>query len=315
MIETRTPSHSSAMMMRRWARWLTWKIVTRLAHPRQRVSGVSNGKHGTIALMRHLLHGSLGDVPRLTKPGADTGVAELQQALTLYAQTLRYPMANPGEVDGLVTVQTATAVLNVIPRLAGKAQLPAEVLGLLQVGGVVALLVPESAEAVYKTIRSYAGYITAAILGSLVVEVVVDPSAAGGGIPDGGTPGRKAAMSVQAAWANAAAGGNAIYAPTVVRTPDGSLIPGNPTQTIWYKSWLTGYYRVAVPKGGGLGATSYKGYIEVSPSVSKPASGTEVSRSAFASAVGQWWATTPGMVIIGVGVVGAGVGTFVLARR
>lgn len=243
--------------------------------------------------------------PTTDAPVADAGVAELQQALKLYAQTTGYAPADPGEVDGIVGVKTATATLNVIPRLPG---LPAEVAAIAKLGA--AALPAFGLEYVAKIITAYAGYISKAILALNVYDVI---DAAEDGSGSGGGGGHRRPASVLAPWASAA--GGAIYAPSVIRTPSGDLIPGDPTKAIWFRDWWTGMYRVAAPRPAGLGANSYRNYVETVPSMSRPATGAEVSRSTFMMAVGKWYKTTPALIAIAAGVTGAGVGTYLLVRR
>lgn len=237
-----------------------------------------------------------GETPPTPKP--DSGVAEMQQALKLYAQTMGYTPADPGEVTGIVDAKTAGAVISILPQIPG---LPDEIKGAATL--LPALLITNASD-VYKLITKYAGYITTGIL-AINIHNVIDNSGATPNPPSGG---RKSTYSVYAPWANAAAG-NAALAPALVHVRGGA-VPGNPTQAIWFHDWWTGMYRLAVPGGGGLGAVSYKGYIEVSPSMSKPATGTAVNRSTFMSAVGQPWKTTGGIIAIGAAMIGGGVGVY-----
>lgn len=234
-----------------------------------------------------------GDAPGETEPSPkpDSSVAELQRTLKAYSTLVHYPLADPGEVDGIVGLSTALAVIAVVPRIP---KIPDEI-RVLATLGPLAMSNDDMRKQVFKTITSYASYISAAIIAAQVVQAVDS-----GGTPAGGGK-RPASAATGATALPGAATGWQTYA-----VPGGGLVPTNPAAAIFFWDFWTQRYRVAVPRGAGLGAGGYVNYVEVSSAQSRPAMGTEVNRNTFMSATGKWWGTTSGMIGIAVGVIAAG---------
>lgn len=239
-----------------------------------------------------LLGAAPGDTP--DKPKADSSVAELQRTLKAYADLVHYPAADPGPVDGIVGTQTATAVLMVIPRIP---KIPDEVRALAMLGPL-ALSNADLRAQMFKTITSYASYISAAIIAAQVGQAIVGDGSAAPPTVGGKRP---AAVSAASQLVNMTMTGWQTQA-----APGGGTIPTNPASAIFFWDFWTQRYRVAVPRGAGLGAGGYVNYVEVAPAQSRPATGTEVSRNAFMHATGKWWGTTAGIVGLTLGVVAAG---------
>ncbi len=238
-----------------------------------------------------------GDAPGETTPTkADSSVAELQRTLKAYAQLSGYAPADPGPVDGIVGMQTALAVLMVVPRIP---KVPDEIKAIAALGPL-ALSNDDMRTNVFKAITSYAGYISAAIIAAQAYQAVNN---AGGPTtpPTTTTGGKKPGQyaSVQQQMVNAVTGWQ------TQATPDGGAIPTNPTSAIFFWDFWAQRYRVAVPRGAGLGAGGYQNYVEVSSAKSRPAVGTEVNRNTFMSATGKWWGTTGGIIGIALGAAAA----------
>lgn len=250
-----------------------------------------------------------GDAPgetAPTPPKADSSVAELQRTLKAYAQLSGYTPADPGPVDGIVGMKTALAVLMVVPRIP---KVPDEIKAIAALGPL-ALSNDDMRDSVFKAITRYAGYISAAIIAAQAYQAVnnaggptTPPTPTGTG---GKKPGQYANIQMQMV--------NAVTGWQTQTTPSGGAVPTNPTSAIFFWDFWTQSYRVAVPRGPGLGAGGYQNYVEVSSAKSRPAMGTEVNRNTFMSATGKWWGTTGGIIGIAVGVVGAGAGAVVGVR-
>lgn len=269
---------------------------------------------------------------------ADSGVAELQQALIQYAEFQGDPKVHPGPVDGICGLKTLMATINVIPhvpKMPSRTKLIVGIIGRVadklkdnsKIGDDVSEVLDTAAD----ILKEVAGETAFAILGLEIFQEAKDgPGAeAGAGIkPSGGVT----TTVVKTGWKTGPKK-NAYYAdfatqiltkkfyqaPTIIRTPNGDVpglpAPGETGPTIYTKSWLTGQYRLAAPRPKTLGAPTYTNYVELSPSVSQPAAGTAVDRSTFEQAVGRWYATTPGIAAIVAGVLGASAGAFFLVRR
>lgn len=239
-----------------------------------------------------------GEAPGQTEPTPkpDSSVAELQRTLKTYAQLTQYPPADPGVVDGIVGTSTALAVIMIVPRVP---RVPDEIKALARLGPL-ALSNDDVRVALFKAITSYASYISGAIIAMQVVT-----TATGTAPPAGG--GRPAHALAPDAYTGAVTGWQ-------VYTTPGGAVPTNPATAIFYRDFWTQSYRVAVPRGAGLGAGGYVNYVEVSPAKSRPALGTEVSRDTFMSATGKWWGTTVGILGIAVAAVGGGAGVYYGAR-
>lgn len=242
------------------------------------------------------------------RPQPDSSVAELQRTLKAYSQLVGYPAADPGEVTGIVNDKTALAVLMIIPRLP---KLPDEVRMLAQLGPL-ALANDDLRSQVVKTITSYAGYISGAIIAAQAYQAVT-----GGGAPGGSNaPGSGVKTGVLIA-PDVTATSPAAWAATTwqaTTVPGGGAVPTNPGNAIFFWDFWTQSYRVAVPRGAGLGAGGYVNYVEVSSAKSRPATGTEVNRNTFMSATGKWWGTTGGIIGLTVGAVAAGAGAIAGVR-
>jgi hypothetical protein len=231
----------------------------------------------------------------------DSSVEELQKVLTTYAQTTGYTAANPGPIDGKVGLKTAGAVVAMLPRTPG---IPSEVSTLAPVIWAFAQYDQTQADKLFALIRKHASSIAKA-----VIAIGIHNVATGGGVPQPPTPGGgKASWALVSDYAQTP---GAVWAPPSMTTPDGGGGPLAPTKIWFYDGWKR-VYRVAVPQGTLAG--EYKDYVEIAPSESRPASGTEVSRSTFMSATGRWWMTTLGMVAMGAGALALGGAAFYGAR-
>lgn len=237
-----------------------------------------------------------GDAPSETEtPKPDSSVAELQRTLKAYAQLVHYAPADPGTVDGIVGVKTATAVLLVVPRIP---KIPDEIKAVAMLGPL-ALANDDMRKEVFKLITNYASTISAAIIAAQVIQATT-----GGGSATSSTTatgGKKPATnSIAALLPGITAAGWQTQA-----APGGGIVPTNPANTIFFWDFWTQRYRVAVPRGAGLGAGGYVNYVEVASAQSRPAMGTEVNRDAFMHATGKWWGTTVGIIGIALGAVAA----------
>ena len=222
-----------------------------------------------------------------TPPKPDSGVAELQRVLKAYAAATGYTAADPGPVDGLVGIKTATAVAMMIPRIP---DLPQSVRAM---GPVILMLLAtdDGRASVYKMIRENASTIAGGIIAMEAYRAGTAASG-GGSTPAQGTPAPRTRFSEALT--------------TVLVSAAGSpAVPAMPTTTIW---WYAGnQYRVAV--GAAEGAVHY---VEVAPSLTRPNFGTQVSRTDFFKAIGHWWATpigigglvAGGLVVVGGAVLG-----------
>lgn len=225
-----------------------------------------------------------------TPPKPDSGVAELQRVLKAYVAATGYAAADPGTVDGLVGIKTATAVAMMIPRIP---DLPQSVRAM---GPVILMLLAtdDGRASVYKMIRENASTIAGGIIAMEAYRAGTAASG-GGSTPAQGTPAPRTRFSEALT--------------TVLVSAAGSpAVPAMPTTTIW---WYAGnQYRVAVPRSATLGG--YTDYVEVAPSLTRPNFGTQVSRTDFFKAIGHWWATpigigglvAGGLVVVGGAVLG-----------
>jgi hypothetical protein len=208
-----------------------------------------------------------------TPPKPDSGVAELQRVLKAYVAATGYAAADPGTVDGLVGIKTATAVAMMIPRIP---DLPQSVRAM---GPVILMLLAtdDGRASVYKMIRENASTIAGGIIAMEAYRAGTAASG-GGSTPAQGTPTPRTRFSEALT--------------TVLVSAAGSpAVPAMPTTTIW---WYAGdQYRVAVPRSATLGG--YTDYVEVAPSLTRPNFGTQVSRTDFFKAIGHWWATPIGI--------------------
>lgn len=232
-----------------------------------------------------------------TPPKPDSGVAELQRVLKAYVAATGYTAADPGTVDGLVGIKTATAVAMMIPRIP---DLPQTVRAMGPV--MLMLLATDDGRAnVYKMIRENASTIAGGI-------IAMEAYRAGTAATSGG-----AAPAVPGTPAPRTRFGDALTA-VLVSAAGSPAVPAMPTTTIWWAA--NGQYRVAVPQGTSLGG--YSNYVEVAPSLTRPNFGTQVSRTDFLKAIGHWWATPVGiggLIVGGLVVVGGlAVGVRALAR-
>lgn len=227
----------------------------------------------------------------------DSGVTELQRVLTAYAQVTGYTPANPGPIDGIVGLRTAMAVIAMLPRVPG---IPSEVTSLAPVLSL--MLATEDGKAqVFGLIRRNATSISRAVIATEAYRVATGgnvqqpppPPVPGGGKASWALVSAAAAIAPNSVWAPPSAAGGTTAPDAAIWFWDG-LHPFKPERSM---------YRIAVPRGTLSG--SYSNYVEIAPSMSKPNSGTEVSRGAFYSAIGQWWKTPLGMAAVGVGAVGA----------
>lgn len=229
-------------------------------------------------------------------PTSDSGVAELQRVLKTYAQITGYTPADPGVVDGVIGIKTTMAVIAIVPRVPG---LPSEVTAMVPVMALM-LAAEDTRTQVFNLIKRNASLITKAIIALEAYRVGTGTGTA----PPATTP-TSTSIKAGTLWQP---GANPYAATTMTATApmvytSGGAIPGDPTRAIWFRDAFTRRYRVAVPKQGLHG---FADYVEVAPSASPPASGTQVSRTAFMSAIGKWWGTLPGMIALGA--VGVGVG-------
>jgi hypothetical protein len=219
---------------------------------------------------------------------ANPQVKQLQQALTQYAKITGFAAANPGPADGFVGTQTLNAVIAMIPLLP---KIPSEVKTLATLGPLLLINADAKAQAV-KYVTQYAGMITNAIIGLATYQ------AGTGKLPTTQPPGTPATPTQ-------------LTVSTVLPTK----LPGGAGQTIFFLDRGRGLYRVAVRVGfAGLGAA----YTEVAPSATRPASGTEVTKSDFYKATGRWYATWWGISAIvggGAAALSAGILGFRLLRR
>lgn len=207
-----------------------------------------------------------------TPPKPDSGVAELQRVLKAYVAATGYTAADPGTVDGLVGIKTATAVAMMIPRIP---DLPQTVRAMGPV--MLMLMATEEGRAnVYKMIRENASMIAGGIIAMEAYRA--GTAATSSGTPAQGTPAPRTRF------------GEALTA-VLVSAAGSPAVPAMPTTTIWWAA--NGQYRVAVPQGTSLGG--YSNYVEVAPSLTRPNFGTQVTRADFLKAIGHWWATPVGI--------------------
>lgn len=233
-----------------------------------------------------------------TPPKPDSGVAELQRVLKAYVAATGYTAADPGTVDGLVGIKTATAVAMMIPRIP---DLPQTVRAMGPV--MLMLMATEEGRAnVYKMIRENASMLAAAIIAMEAYRAGTTATSGGGTAPAApGTPAPRTRF-------------NEALTAVLVASAGSPAVPAMPTTTIWWAA--DGKYRIAVPQGTALGG--YSGYVEVAPSLTRPNFGTQVTRTDFLKAIGHWWATpvgigglvAGGLVIVG----GLALGIRALAR-
>lgn len=209
-----------------------------------------------------------------TPPKPDTGVAELQRVLKAYVAATGYTAADPGAVDGLVGIKTATAVALMIPRIP---DLPTVV----QAMGPVMLMLLATDDGrtnVYKMIRENASTIAAGIIAMEAYRAGTAASSASG------APTTAGATSPRVRF-------DAALTSALVSAAGSPAVPAMPATAIW---WYDGtQYRVAVPQGTALGG--YSGYTEVAPSLTRPNFGAQVTRTDFLKAIGHWWATPAGI--------------------
>ncbi len=230
-------------------------------------------------------------------PQSDSGVAELQRTLKAYAEITGFAGADPGTVDGVVGMKTATAVINVVPRLPS---LPSEVRVLFGPVALLALMDSQLREQAFRQIRSNATTISRAII-ALEVYRAAQASTA--------QPGTPVPKSPTTPWRFPAIYTTQLPAAGSQITPANT--PTTPALALWFYDGWRKTYRVAVPRQT---LNGFANYVEVAPSMSRPTTGTEVNRSAFMSATGQWWASPIGMIAIGAGVVAAGTAAVIGAR-
>ena len=91
---------------------------------------------------------------------ANPKIKDLQQALVQYAQATGFAAANPGTVDGVLTLQTRSAVIATVPRVP---KMPSAVKTVAQYAGPFLSLHPDLVTEVDKIITEYAPQIAAAI--------------------------------------------------------------------------------------------------------------------------------------------------------
>lgn len=202
-------------------------------------------------------------------PLPSSAVKNMQQALHAYATTVGFAPAEPGAIDGIVGDRTVNAVVAMVPLLP---VIPAEIKSIAQLGPI-ALASPQVMAKAKTYIASNASKIRDGIIGLAAYQVAT-----------GKTP--KPSLNI-----------NPLVVGVVVN-------PGSVSSSaIWfYDSWKR-QYRVALPAGlQGLGAA----YVEVMPSATQPAGGTQVSRTTFLTQIGKWYATFWGIGAIATTVVAGG---------
>jgi hypothetical protein len=220
-----------------------------------------------------------------TPPKPDSGVAELQRVLKAYVAATGYTAADPGTVDGLVGIKTATAVAMMIPRIP---DLPQTVRAMGPV--ILMLLATDDGRAnVYKMIRENAS----AIAGGIIAMEAYRASAA----TNSTSAPAATTTTVTMAPGTPRTRFNEALASVLVAAAGSPAVPAMPTTTIWWAA--NGQYRVAVPQGTSLGG--YSNYVEVAPSLTRPNFGTQVTRAEFLKAIGHWWATPVGIGGLAVG--------------
>lgn len=238
--------------------------------------------------------------PTTWVPKSDSGVAELQRVLKTYVQITGYTPADPGTVDGIVGIKTVMAVVAMLPRVPG---LPSEIRALAPV--ISLMLVTDDGRAqAFNLVKSNAGTISKAII-ALEAYRIGTASGSPGATPTS-TSIKAGTLQMHAAAAAVAAG----MLPPVTAT-GGGAIPTSPELSIWFYDVWKRSYRVAVPRGTLAGFTNY---VEVAPAVSQPNFGTQVSRGAFMSAIGQWWGSPLGMAAIAAALAGGGYAAYRGAR-
>lgn len=208
-------------------------------------------------------------------------VKQLQQALTTYARVTGFSAANPGAIDGVVGIQTISAVIAMIPLIP---KLPDTVKAIAPLGPLILINSDARARAT-KFITDNADKITNGIIGLAAYQ------AGTGRLPVPVGPG------------NVGPGGG------------GTIMPST---TIFFLDRKRRVYRIAVPSatglfgvhGGNLGAS----YTEVAPSSTRP-NGTEVTKTDFLTATGQWYATWWGIGILALGGAAAVTGTALVVRK
>lgn len=244
-------------------------------------------------------------------PVSDSGVAELQRVLKAYVQITGYAPADPGTVDGIVGIKTAMAVIAMLPRVPG---LPDEVRALAPVISLM-LATEDGRSQAFGIIKRNAGTISKGIIAMEAYRVGTSSPTA----PPPGTTPTSTSVKANTLWhpgANINAVTSGQVAPAI--TTAGGAIPTNPALAIWFFDGFhffgfknASVYRLAVPRGG---LNGFADYVEVAPSASQPNFGTQVSRTAFMAAVGQWWWTVPGMIAIGAALAGGGYAAYRGAR-
>lgn len=245
-----------------------------------------------------------GTIGSATLSGPDAGVTELQKALKAFSQAFNFPAGDPKKIDGYVGMDTTTALINTVPYVP---KMPSEVAYGVD-AAKFSLAVPAVRDKVFKLIREYAREIAAAVIAVQTAKTLTDKAPPGPQFPGGGGglfPGNKLpALRTDKP------------PPSPSAQPSKTDVPQGSSNAIFYRSAWTGMYRVAMPRGQGVGAGGYVNYVEVSPSMSRPGAGVEVSRDTFMRATGKWWGTTVGIAGIVTGATAAVGGTiYLIARR
>jgi hypothetical protein len=210
-------------------------------------------------------------------------VKTLQKTLAAYAQATGFSAANPGAIDGFVGTQTINAVVAMIPLIP---QMPSEVRALAILAPIL-MTDPSARKKAVEYVTKYADDIAKGIIGLAAYQVATGKLPTTQTAPSGAGIKTVGPYLPGSAW--------------VASAPTGS-----PSAIFFYDAGR-GTYRIAVPAGlRGLSAA----YVELAPSGTRPGQGTEVSKTKFLNAIGDWYKTPMGITGIVLGslaVVGGGV--------
>ena len=222
-------------------------------------------------------------------------VQQLQQALARLAQAANWPAVNPGTIDGVIGAKTIGALTAVIGNLA---ELSSTVKTALQFALAAAMTNTTAMATARQVTEQYASYLTTAINVLAIKYTSQKPPPPAPGMPPGGVQTRVGVYT----GAISPASGVASY----------------PPGTITAFSAARGAWRIAVPKGAGLGGAQLgQGFTEVGSQKAQPAGATVIPENMFdkETAGKPWYKNWKYLVPIGVGVVGVGTGAVWLARR
>ncbi len=227
----------------------------------------------------------------------NAAVEQLQTALNALAKTTGNTSLQV-HVDGSMGPQTVSATVTALGTIAGS--LDPSIQAIMT---VLPFLVSTGDEnKAEKTITEHASAITAGILGYIAAKGI---QAANG--PTTVNQGTGVFKSLNLRFPQILA----TYAGNAPQTSPKAAAAGN--SLIYAFDSKINLYRLAMP----IGVSGKAAYAEVGTSANKPTVGTEVPLKQFLVALGilPWYETWWGMSVIGVGLVGALGGAFVLMKR